>query len=107
VSSTSRHSIASNPFLSFPTTNFAKIFSIFYTPVFSLCGFFYYAWPTQALKVSHYALKGPLGISCQRISKNLSQRSRTSYTIFLFMYLSLNHFLTLVGVNSSFILVIE
>jgi hypothetical protein len=44
--------------------------------------------------------------SIWRTSKNLSQWSKTSYMIFLFMYLSLNHFSTLVNASSSFILLI-
>jgi len=110
VSSTNRHSAASNPFSSSLTTSFVKNFSFFCTLAFSFCDFFCSAQPTWALKVSHSSFKGLLGVYCQFVLlnlKNLSQQSWTSCVVLSFNSLNLKPFSALVRESSSLILSIE
>lgn len=102
------HQMPSRPFL---LPILSKI-SFLYTSTFSLGGFFVghgLLEPSKLIIVLSKALwesRANSSFSIWRTSKNLSQWQKTSYMIFSFMYLSLNHFSTLVRASSSLILLI-
>ncbi len=103
----------SNPFSSFPTTSFVKIFSFFSAFVFSFFLFFYWAKATKSFEVCG-AWSKPLSNSFFDLSYSIFNSSKNSFhlmttlcNVLSFMFFTKKPFSTDVGASSSLILFIE